>query len=88
MIMMNRTKNHNGATLETTRINHDKIVDIRMDCNGRYHFDVAEPANGLFDMSGEGYRTQADAKRSALEQVFTHYIDRYNRVRKIRVKTF
>ena len=86
---MNRTKtNHNGATLETTRINHAKIVDICMDCTGRYHWALAEPANGLFDMSGEGYRTQADAKRSALEQGFTHYIDRYNRVRKIRVKTF
>lgn len=81
------TKNHNGATLETTRIDHAKIVDIRMDCNGRYHFDVAEPVNGLFDMGGVGYRTQADAKRSALEQGYTHFVDNNNRIQKIRVKT-
>lgn len=83
-----RTKrvNHNGATLETTRIDTAKIVDIRMDCNGRYHWNPVESSNGLFDMSGEGYVTQADAKRSALEQGFTHYIDYTNRVRKIRVK--
>lgn len=79
--------NHNGATLETTRIDTSKIVDIRMDCNGRYHWDSVELSNGLFNMSGEGYRTQADAKRSALEHGYTHYIDYTNRVRKIRVKT-
>ena len=85
---MVRTKvNHNEATLETTRIDHAKIIDICMDCTGRYHWDVAEPVNGLFDMSGTGYKTQADAKRSALEQGYTHYLDCYNRVQKIRVKT-
>ena len=85
---MMRTKvNHNDATLETTRINHAKIIDIRMDSTGRYHWDVAEPVNGLFDMSWTGYRTPADAKRSAFEQGYTHYIDRNNRVQKIRVKT-
>ncbi len=51
-----------------TRIDPAKIVDIRMDSTGRYHWDVAEPANGLFNMSWTGYRTVADAKRSALEQ--------------------
>ena len=81
-------RNHNDATLETTRINHAKIIDIRMDSTGRYHWDVVEPANGLFDMSGEGYRTQADAKRSALEQGYTYYIDCHNRVQKIKVKMF
>ena len=86
---MMRTKvNHNDATLETTRINHAKIIDIRMDSTGRYHWDVAEPVNGLFDMSWTGYRTQADAKRSALEQGYTHYLDKDNRVLKIRVKEF
>lgn len=86
--MVTRKVNHNtGATLETTRIDLDKIIDIRMDCTGRYHWNVVEPVNGLFDMSGTGYRTIADAKRSALEQGYTHYLDRYNRVQKIRVKT-
>ena len=84
-----RTKHHNtGATLETTRIDHAKIIDISMDCTGRYHWDSAEPVNGMFDMSGFGFRAQADAKRSALEHGYTHYIDRYNRVHKIKVKTF
>ena len=83
-----RTKHHNtGATLETTRIDHAKIVDIRMDCNGRFHWDTVELSNGLFNMSWTGYRTIADAKRSALEQGYTHYIDCHNRVQKIRVKT-
>lgn len=80
-------RNHNGATLETTRIDHAKIINIRMDCTGRYHWDVVEPANGLYDMSWTGYRTPADAKRSALEQGYTHYVDCHNRVQKIRVKT-
>ena len=87
MIMMNRAKNHNSATLETTRIDRAKIVDIRMDCTGRYHWDSVELSNGLFNMGGVGYRTQADAKRSALEQGYTHFVDNNNRIQKIRVKT-
>lgn len=86
-MMRTTMRNHNGATLDTTRIDHAKIVDIRMDCNGRYHWDSVELSNGLFNMSWTGYMTQADAKRSALEQGYTHYIDHNNRVQKIRVKT-
>lgn len=87
--MMRTKANHNtGATLETTRIDHAKIVDIRIDCTGRYHWDVVEPANGLYDMSWTGYRTPADAKRSVLERGYTHYLDHNNRVQKIRVKMF
>lgn len=83
------TTQHYGATLETTRIPHTTICDIRMDCDGRYHMDAVEhPDTNLYDMSGAGYRTQADAKRAALDSGYTHYLDRNNRVRKISVKMF